>query len=103
MTNLSEIVSINRKRIKETAWKGIKDTNRCNQFQWPCRPPELTARHWQIWRKTITEYFLNPMKVADRELVMPLGDWDKDIMPTWQWFYLQDEDMLYKREGLLWS
>jgi hypothetical protein len=84
VTNLSEIVSVDGKLIKKTAWKGIKDMKRCNQFQWPCRPPALTVRHWQIRRKTITDCFLNPMKVADRELVMPLGDWDKDITPTWQ-------------------
>jgi hypothetical protein len=102
VTNLSEITSVDGKFIKDTAWKGIQDKNRCNQFQWPRIPPALSAQHWQIWRRTITACFLNPMKVAERELLMPLGEWDKDVSSTWKWFYLRDEDMLYKREGLLW-
>ncbi len=87
VTNLSEITSVDGKFIKDTAWKGIQDKNRCNQFQWPRIPPALSAQHWQIWRQTITECFLNPMKVAERELLMSLGDWDKDVTSTWQWFY----------------
>jgi hypothetical protein len=43
------------------------------------------------------------MKVPDRELLMPLGDWDKYVSLTWQWFYSTEDEMLYKREGLLWS
>ena len=55
-----------------------------------------------IWRKALKECFLHPMKIKERELNMPLGDWEKDVTSTWQWFHYDEEDSLYKREGLLW-
>jgi hypothetical protein len=89
VTNLSEITSVDGKTIKEKAWKGVKDTNKCNQFQWPRSPDLLTPRHWQLWRKTIKECFLDPMKVNERGLLMTLGDWEKNMISTWKWFHLK--------------
>jgi ribonuclease HI len=102
VTNLSEITSADGKKIKATSWKGIKDKNKCNQFQWPRSPEALTTRHWQLWRKAINECFVDPTKLDERVLLMPLGDWEKNVTATWTWFYSEEEDSLYKREGLLW-
>jgi hypothetical protein len=78
VVNLSEIASLDGKFIKEVAWTGIKDKNQCNHFQWPRLPPStLPMWYWQLWKKALTKCFLNPMKVAEKELVMLLGDWDK--------------------------
>jgi hypothetical protein len=103
ITNLLELTTVDGKHIKEISWKGIKDKNRCNQFQWPRSPSTLPAQYWQLWRRALTDCFLRQMKVEDRELRMPLGDWDKDAPSTWRWFYSSEEEMLFKREGLLWS
>jgi hypothetical protein len=102
VTTLAEITSADGKNIKEMSWTGKKDRNKCNQYQWPRSPPSLPARHWQIWRKALRSCFLPPMKTDKRELQMPLGDWEKDVTSTWQWFYSTEDDSLYKREGLLW-
>ncbi len=102
VTTLAEITSVDGKNIKEMSWTGKKDKNKCNQYQWPRSPPSLPARHWQIWRKALRECFIHPMKTDARELQMPLGDWEKDVTATWQWFYSDEDDSLYKREGLLW-
>jgi hypothetical protein len=50
VSNLSEIMMVDGKQIKPLSWKGIKDTNKCNQFQWLQAPPALLARHYKIWR-----------------------------------------------------
>ena len=42
------------------------------------------------------------MKLKERELNMPLEPWDQDVQSTWTWFYYDEDDQLYKREGLLW-
>jgi hypothetical protein len=86
----------------EMSWTGKKDKNKCNQYQWPQSPLSLPAQHWQIWRKALRKCFIHPMKTDARELQMPLGDWEKDATSTWQWFYSDEEDSLYKQEGLLW-
>ena len=38
------------------------------------------------------------MKLDERVLLMPLGDWEKNVTPTWTWFYSEEEDAIYKRD-----
>jgi hypothetical protein len=56
----------------------------------------ITCALLATMEKPLTECFLHPMKVADRELLMPLGDWDKHVSSTWRWFYSTENEMLYK-------
>jgi hypothetical protein len=102
VVNLSEITTVDGKTIPLQSWKGTKLTNQYNSIQWPRRQKSLSQRHWQIWRRAIKLCFLHPMKLHERALNMPLGPWDRDVKSTWTWFYFDEEDELYKREGLLW-
>ena len=46
--------------------------------------------------------FVDPMKTKKHELLMQLHNWKLDITTKWMWFYSSEDNMLYKREGLLW-
>jgi hypothetical protein len=77
--NLSEITTVDGKRITKQAWKGIKDDNGINNYQWPRAPKALSKLHWQLWRKAIQQTFVDPMKTQTRELPIPLHEWYIDI------------------------
>ena len=102
VNNLSEITTVDGKKITEHAWNGLRDDNRVNEYQWPQAPKQLSKLHWRIWRKAIQASFVDPMKTNKHELLMRLHDWNLDITKKWTWFYASEDDMLYKREGLLW-
>ena len=102
VVNLSEIMTVDGKNITPQFWKGLKQKNRLNSIQWPRCPKSLSKQHWQIWRRALKLCFIHPMKLKERELNMPLGPWDRDVQSTWMWFYYDEDDHLYKREGLLW-
>ncbi len=102
VVNLSEITTVDGKKITPQSWKGVKQKNRLNSIQWPRRQTALSKQHWQIWRRAITLCFMHPMKLKEQELNMPLGPWDRETHSTWTWFYYEEDDQLYKREGLLW-
>ena len=102
VVNLSAIMTADGKKISEQAWNGKQDDNRVNDYQWPRAPKKLSKLHWQIWRKALQATFVDPMKTNKHELLMRLHDWNLDITKKWTWFYSLEDDMLYKREGLLW-
>ena len=101
VANLSEITTVDGKNITLNAWKGIKDINKLNDYQWPRSPPSLSPIHWRLWRKALTVSFIDPMKLRSRDLVIPLHDWLIDATTHWRWFYSTQDDTLYKKEGLL--
>lgn len=103
VANLSEISTVDGKNITLNAWKGIKDSNKLNDYQWPRSPPTLSPIHWRLWRKALTASFIDPMKLRSRDLVIPLHDWLIDATRHWRWFYSVEDDELYKKEGLLWA
>ena len=100
--NLSEITTVDGKKITDQAWNGQIQDNRVNNYQWPGAPKQLSKLHWRIWRKAIQATFVDPMKTQTHELIMRLHDWNLDITKQWTWFYSSEDDMLNKREGLLW-
>ena len=102
VTTLAEITTVNGTRIKPISSQGIRDINKCNHYQWPRSPSALSIRHWQIWRRALRNCFIDPMKTNTMELTMPLGPWEKDPEPTWTWFHSEEDNSLYKQEGLLW-
>jgi hypothetical protein len=97
---LSDIATANGSEITINAWEGQKEDRGGSQYQWPRTQRALSAEHWKLWRRTLTQMFL--ATGPPRKLQEKLHTWHKGLPTKWKWYFSPEEDRLYAKEGLMW-
>jgi hypothetical protein len=99
---LSELVTADGERIEEWAWNGTTKPQSLNQYQWPRMQTKLSNSHWNLWRQGLARCFVLPSS-PERKLRNRVGKIHLDMYDSWSWFYSEQEERVFHREGGRWA
>ena len=92
---LSDIVSMDGKKLEKWAWEGtINDWRSTAKMAWPRRPPKLPNDWWLLWRAALEKCFLT----AGRLSTFP-GQWKREKASKWPVLFDAISHRIYMKEG----